>query len=67
MENKKFAILILMPLVAIVFVVFGCIMAKYVDAFYLGLVAVLIGIFWFIWAVYESLNYNNISCPVRRI
>ena len=45
--NREKIVFITLPFIATVLIVFGCIMSKYFDAFYLGLVSVLIGILYF--------------------
>lgn len=50
----KVIVFIVMPLFAIMFIVFGCYCSKVLDAFYLGLTSVLTGILWFNWAIFES-------------
>lgn len=52
--KDRVVILFLMPFNAITFIVFGCCMAKFHNAFYLGLTSVLTGIFWFNWALFEK-------------
>ena len=56
--NEKIAklkvTLVMMVFFAIGFIAFGCYMAKFQDAVYLGFLSVVIGIIWFNWALYHK-------------
>jgi len=54
MSEVEKIVFVMMPIIAITCIVFGCIMGKYFDAIYLGLTSVVYGIIWFNWCLYES-------------
>ena len=59
MENREIIIKFVMPIYAIIFIIFGCVMSKYFDGFYLGLESIICGVIWFNWAIYENSKKIN--------